>query len=562
MYCFLQCVKIYLKKRELIMNDVNTLRFILHVSDFHLTDDPKEIKNAQKALKALTEQLKSEKIKVDYLIHTGDVINSSDIFDIVANQIPLGSEYMTKDDEGKEKFSKEKFKENASQKEKKNFDKMVRDIVNKRFEIAENIMRSFISDLNISLGSVIICCGNHDVLRPFSNPQDSVSCVKENENWKYNSSSKSVDIFQPFEDFLNRLQVANSKSRCKKKDSVSFCTLDNLNVLILNTNWTNPRKQKEGSFCVRCDKVKEVINSLNKDTDLQGNINIILAHKPVYEICEKARLAYKRYIKTSFMSDLQKFVGDNGIYFCGDKHTRSIIGSQIHDIPHYFSGEPLTIPNEAYSEPEVEYNLLEISNDSLGMERKIHLKCGKRNKWKCEIRPQDAVVSKLYKLSQKHIVKNTFETIAGRKTISTWESLCQEIYNWNKDDFISWYTNLNNLYLSICKYRKYGSDDVTIKPKNIFNFVLNRILIQMNNATSENLLNIRGENSSGKSTFLGLLYIFLLYKYSIGEIDFIPAYFNLESDEMKKRIKSSGSYYDAVKDVFEEFAKNVQNYKK
>lgn len=94
---------------------------------------------------------------------------------------------------------------------------------------------------------------------------------------------------------------------------------------------------------------------------------------------------------------------------------------------------------------------------------------------------------------------------------------------------------------------------------NIFDFVLERIKEQMDNSTSENLLNIRGENSSGKSTFLGLFYIFLLYQYSVGKIDFIPAYFNLESAELEEKLRHNSPYYNAVKDTFEDFTKNVQN---
>ncbi len=62
----------------------NTSHFILHVSDFHLTDNEEEIKHAQNALDALIKKLSLEKIKVDYLVHTGDVIDSSDLYEITA----------------------------------------------------------------------------------------------------------------------------------------------------------------------------------------------------------------------------------------------------------------------------------------------------------------------------------------------------------------------------------------------------------------------------------------------------------------------------------------------
>jgi len=75
------------------MNINNTSRFILHVSDFHLTDNDDEIAYAQDALKALSDKLSSEKIKVDYLVHTGDVINSSDLYEKTAQKLKLDKSF-------------------------------------------------------------------------------------------------------------------------------------------------------------------------------------------------------------------------------------------------------------------------------------------------------------------------------------------------------------------------------------------------------------------------------------------------------------------------------------
>ena len=67
------------------MNTNNGSRFILHVSDFHLTEN--NVDYAKKILKKLVDKLSYEKVKVDYLIHTGDIINSSDAYIIVAKKI-------------------------------------------------------------------------------------------------------------------------------------------------------------------------------------------------------------------------------------------------------------------------------------------------------------------------------------------------------------------------------------------------------------------------------------------------------------------------------------------
>lgn len=77
------------------MNTDNTLRFILHVSDFHLTDNQDEIKHAEKALETLVAKLSSEKIKVDYLVHTGDIIDSSDLYVKTAKELNMGKEFFS-----------------------------------------------------------------------------------------------------------------------------------------------------------------------------------------------------------------------------------------------------------------------------------------------------------------------------------------------------------------------------------------------------------------------------------------------------------------------------------
>lgn len=57
------------------MRDVKRTKYILHVSDFHLTQNSLDF--AKEGLKALSDMLDKNDITVDYLIHTGDIIDSS-----------------------------------------------------------------------------------------------------------------------------------------------------------------------------------------------------------------------------------------------------------------------------------------------------------------------------------------------------------------------------------------------------------------------------------------------------------------------------------------------------
>ena len=65
-----------------------------------------------------------------------------------------------------------------------------------------------------------------------------------------------------------------------------------------------------------------------------NKVSVIVAHQPLYDICERIRLPYGSEIQTTdFLSALQDFINGNGIYLCGDKHTSSIAASYIHDFP-------------------------------------------------------------------------------------------------------------------------------------------------------------------------------------------------------------------------------------
>lgn len=553
----------YREREPSKMNKNYAYRYLLHVSDFHLSDDENSLDYAKLALSELAKKLRDKGIQIDYLIHTGDVIDSIDVFEKAANQLPGCKEYLSAKptEYGTEssnfKFDFERFSKEAATDLKKKFDNNVKKLVTDRFNAACGLLREFFSELNVAPGNVIICCGNHDVLKPSGIDNKTITCTPhEASQWKYECPPALTDVFKPFESFLDKLDVANSQKRCKKKEPISVCSLGGFDVLILNTNWTNYSEQRPGYYCIRCDQLKEIIDTAVDKRDNSDKLSFVVAHKPIYEICERPRLAYKRYIETPFMSSLQKFIGNSGVYFCGDKHTRSIAHSSFHGINHYIGGEPLRRPAKG-TEAEVEYNLLEIVDCKLGLERKIHMKYSYGNGWCCEIRPQDSRVSELYDISSKYIVRHILEILFGKKRIGPWDSLRQEILGWTDEKRKSVIKNFDTLFKSICKYRLNGNIDVGIKD-NIFTFVLARIKKSISDGTFSNIINARGEYDSGKSTFWGLLYLYSLYKYSMGEIDFIPAYFNFENDEMIQAVGKNISYYDAAKRAFEDFSRRIQ----
>lgn len=591
------------KEGNTMVNKPSNLRFLLHVSDFHLTEKDTEREIANAALNEIAKKLRKERIKIDYLVHTGDIIDSKDFhqqaYQYVKNLPGITHSYNTEND-----FSFELFSKNASIEEKSAFNHKISELTRAHFDQAREVFSNFMSETNVAPGNVVICCGNHDSMRLAPTTDEEPICEKQNmiphaaivsdnnpsaDHTKPLDRHHHEDPFYLFNCFLNELKVANSPVRCNynplnQSPLVECCTLDNLNFLILNTNWTNPNCVKPGNYCIHCQstvkKIKEILSASN---NMAGEFNIVAAHKPIYEICENTRLSYKNYRKTEFMSNLYDYLGENGIYLCGDKHTRSVVGASFHDIPHYISGEPLHVKNKETDDYEAEFNLLGIADGKLEMEQKIHLWSKDGRAWTCDICPQDGTVSNLYDLSKNHISPAAYELIPATNSRNTWEALNQVLFSQEKVTPNTNNTNrdincihaceitndkyLDQLFKASSKYRENGVTDVkwektdnscpTTDADNVFVYVADRISKRMQ-CNNRNILNLRGKYSSGKSTFLGLLYIYLLRLYSIGKINFIPVYFALENAKMLDKVKNSSTYYDAVKYAFDDFAQKVQ----
>ena len=184
--------------------------FILHVSDFHITE--KTQKNASLALATLIDKLKEMDISISYLIHTGDVINSSDI---------------------KARIEKE-HKEGLTDSQ---YDAHLREITKKRFDIAYKIMDKFIKDLDVQQKHIVICCGNHDKCR-------------------FKAKKTKAMAFEPFQDFIRKIGCHD--------ELTAFYDLDDLNVLVLNTNVAD---SKEKVTCIDCENLRNVLDLKVKNDD-------------------------------------------------------------------------------------------------------------------------------------------------------------------------------------------------------------------------------------------------------------------------------------------------------
>lgn len=442
------------------------------------------------------------------------------------------------------------------------------------YEVGTKTIEKFLADVRVRKRHTFFCVGNHDTLRPITKEhppkcgrfEKDYGDAKEYQEY-IKEYEKEYGIFGSYADsFLKELEVWNSDLLSSSNQT------GDLNIVVLNTNHPNPYRSKEGYYCVDCASMTDVLKQFNtKDDD--KHLNIVIAHKPIYEICEAARMAFSSYHKTDFMTAILNFLGENGIYICGDKHTRSVSDTTFHNIQHIIGGAPFLKPGEEDSF-HVEYNLIEVISGKVGNIQKIHLSYDTDKEWKCVFRPEDRVVEKLYELSSSSVIPQCLSVLTLDSRKNSWTDISRIFYPEKKNP-PKWELleeKLDRLYHIIgkviseekCEKNFLREWDEGSNTFSIFQNMRDYLVDKMSNksmSNQANILNIRGEYSSGKSTFLGILYIYLLYQYSVGKISFIPAYFNLENKGILRQINSNNdklSYYRAAKETFERFVDEVQ----
>lgn len=560
------------------MSEVKKTKYILHVSDFHLSES--NLSFAEEGLACLSNMLDECDITVDYLIHTGDVIDSKGAYRIAADDLCRSNASLSW--VGDEYVLDTNFDMNGFLSDSRTTDAIIRqmnsqmvDNMSMLYETGTKTIEKFLADIRVRKRHTFFCVGNHDTLRPITKDcppkcgrfEKDYGDAKEYQEYlkKY---EKEYDIFGSYADsFLRELEVWNSNLLASSNQT------GDLNIVVLNTNHPNPYRSKEGYYCVDCASMTDVLNQFNtKDDD--KHLNIVIAHKPIYEICEAARMAFSSYHKTDFMTAILNFLGENGIYICGDKHTRSVSDTTFHNIQHIIGGAPFKEP-DAEDSFHVEYNLIEVIGGKVGNIQKIHLSYDANKKWQCVFRPEDRVVEKLYELSSNSVIPQCLSVLTLDSRKNSWTDISRIFYTF-KGNPPKWgwlEQKLDRLYHIIGKVISEEKSeknflhawDVGLNDYSIFQNMRDYLDHKMSNESmpdQANILNIRGEYSSGKSTFLGILYIYLLYQYSVGNISFIPAYFNLENKGILRQINSNNdkiSYYKAATDSFGKFVNEVQN---
>lgn len=436
-----------------------------------------------------------------------------------------------------------------------------------RFSLADGIFHKFAENLDITKKRFIFCCGNHDVLR-LKGSQTQKCEIKNSQIQKYSAIAQMErrDAFRKFSE--NYFPV--------DENNIARVPMHGFEVHLIDTNYGDPNGRWSCADCNNCLKSKIDVDSGEKI------LRIVLGHKPLYELCETAILPYDDGVPV-FLRNVRSVVGENGIYICGDKHTRSISGSAMFEIPHYLGGSPIREP-ETDKAKVIEYNLIEIIDGQVARERLAKIKLSRNshiNKregiheggsdffdcaytFECTICPQKNLVSQIYSACKEYINEQSF-TLFRMSQIdrSTWENLSAVYFD--KEKSAKYKDDLNEFYRSFLRYRKEGNPKDLLEYKtDIFQSIIARISEKIHSSPvkeisfGRNVLNLRGDYGCGKSTFLGYLYIELLEAFSSGRIDFIPVLFSLNNQEIKKDVEGGVHFCDAAKHSFDEFFDEIE----
>ena len=466
-------------------------------------------------------------------------------------------------------------------------DGLIRDRAVKRFNFANDVIKSFLKELNVTERRFVPCSGNHDILRLKS--IEAERCSQGNYICNYiidDKQGKRREVFDTATEDYGGIENDNLSNSAKCSNLRYVFPAHELEIFCLDTNCGDPDNRRS---CCNCQNLAFPENS--------NYFKVVLGHKPLYELCETAVLPYNDD-GARFMSQLRAYLGVDGVYICGDKHTRSMSGTPMFGIPHYLGGSPI-MPPKGDQQLTIEYNLIEIIDKKIARERLAKIvvmeidsdaanskensnnsrgtnytsfKVGDKNYlFKCTICPQKKMVSDIYVKCRDYISSRVFENLNVKKEYSTWDNIKAHVFSHENEYHLN--PALNYFFRQFSVYRVAGESD-SVKDKdyeNIFDLVAEKISCKiqadtMTKPLDRNILNIRGDSGVGKSTFLGYLFLDLLRRYQAGEISYIPVLYTLHNKEIEKDVSGSFSntsggkkdtYREAVRHSFDHFFKEI-----
>lgn len=288
---------------------------ILHLTDFHYSEDKKSELNQNRLVDSLINSLKNEKNLIDFLFFTGDLVNDGSNLN--------------------------------------------------HFFKAQNLLLSRLSrEINIEKNNIIICAGNHDVNRgqEIDDINLSISKLKNNndlDNYVLKHDGKSLKAslenfnnyheFQKifYEDYLKNGDEINElytiHKRKKNKISISITTI--------NSAWRAiDSNHDSGNLLFPTIFLKDAFEKVKTDSSFK----IILKHHPLSDF---------KYWNSQAIEDI--IFKDYHMMFSGHTHKKRDTLHVVPEIGIYSCTSPATLSLDG--ESKIGYSIIEIDLDSYSL---------------------------------------------------------------------------------------------------------------------------------------------------------------------------------------------------
>ena len=382
----------------------------------------------------------------------------------------------------------EKINKQCSQLEKR---KIWENEARKAFDLAKKYFRYLVTELNIPNNRIIICCGNHDVNRHAFGKNDIIcNC---------STIQYSKERFALFCNFMDTVSLQ------KGTYAPYITTIGGLNFLVINTNWVD---KSENKLCIDCNSIKAVLkNNIEKlaKTKLQASKqhNILVAHAPQTDYCETALYPYQENEYDSVGERISEFFG---LQLYGDKHTNN-----IHNYD-YIVGAPL-------DSDRITYGLHQFNDLGQYSHRTLLYK---NKRWQIVTSIDD--IESILEISKSSLKGHALKFLFGSDKTT---NLVDKIKDFERVRSTEAWKSLDTLFRSCATLQQpqQGMSGKVIETKDGIVNILSRLLNESKKPVSAV---IRGEARLGKSMFMTILYLNLLYRFASGTFDYMPIYINIE----------------------------------
>jgi len=391
-----------------------------------------------------------------------------------------------------------------------------RELMCASYEKAYEYLSYICESLNISPDHRLLCCGNHDMI----SDEDNAFRVCNGK-----TESDYSMRFQMFNEFCHKLTAR------KESFQTHFRRIDGFNFIIANTNWSFI-PQAKNQLCISCKEIEKLIDKqksvLENTRNMHGQrYNIFIAHVPNTNYCETALYPYPENNETSVFKKIREMFG----LFCyGDKHTN------YYEFTDFIVGAPI-------SSDHITYALYQFNEETNSFSQKDLV----FNNGAWTSIESSEVSDRVYSISKQYLKGRGVRFLFSADSLEQIEKAVEWFSNTqNKESYL----NITNFFGSFTKLQKaqVGKPGLLIDMEgDIFKATASCI----DSANNMVAMAIRGSAKFGKSSFLTILYLYLLNNYINGHFRYIPAYINLEI--LLNEPRDSEEFWNEIDNKIKEF---------